>query len=244
MEYLFDSDNPYFEAWVELHDVDLGPRRGSPFFSFYRPQKSGAAPLYYAALCGFYDLAEYLIGKYSHQVNAIGGYYVSPLLAALSQEHFNVAEVLLGHGATVNVRGFKERIPLQSAATSGQIDIVRFLLKHNADVKSQDNDGDTALHDVGDPRDESPGLLPNTPDIARLLLQYGADVNQRNHVGSTPLHIAAEFGSVAVARVLLEYRANVAVKNNHCETAHQVALQHQQNEMIQLLSEYGSRSYR
>src|SRR5712675_601718 len=64
MEVLFDLDKPFFAAWLELHDIDTRPTIGSLFYLFCPLQKSDAAPLYYAALCGFYNLAEHLIAKY------------------------------------------------------------------------------------------------------------------------------------------------------------------------------------
>jgi len=88
MEYLFDLDKPYFAAWLKLHDVDLCPGLGSTFSMFCPPAKQDAAPLYYAALCGSHSLAEHLIDKYPQQVNAHGGYYVTPLVAALAEKHF------------------------------------------------------------------------------------------------------------------------------------------------------------
>jgi hypothetical protein len=60
MERLFDPDRPYFSAWVKLHDVypgsagPLTPKRNA----------TGAAPLYYAAFCGFHEIVEHLALKY------------------------------------------------------------------------------------------------------------------------------------------------------------------------------------
>jgi len=243
MQYLFDSDKPYFAAWLKSHDVDLRPESSSPFHDFCPHRKSSAAALYYAALCGFYDLAEHLIGKYPQQVNAHGGYYVTPLVAALAQKHFKVAELLLRHDATVNVRGDNEWIPLQVAAYYGQIDVVRLLLNHKADVNYQDDPGWTALHFVVDDS-EVPKLPQNTAGIARLLLDHGADVNARHLYGNTPLHLAAWFGDVTVARVLLERDANVDEENNNGETPFHLALGRKQNEIMNLLSEYGAKSSR
>ena len=104
MEYLFDLDKPYFAAWLQLHDIDI-PRPGSSFFRFTPRSKSDAPPLYYAALCGFQDLVEHLIVKYPQHVNTTGGYYVTPLVAALAGGHFQTAKLLRDNGAHVNVRG-------------------------------------------------------------------------------------------------------------------------------------------
>src|SRR5712675_1367495 len=225
MEYLFDLDNPYFAAWLKLHDVDVRPGPGSTFFMFGPYHKSDASPLYYTPLRGFHDLAEHLIDKYPQQVNAHGGYLVTPLVAALVQEHFKLAELLLRHGAatTANARENK-RIPLQSAAFYGQIDVVRFLLNHNADVNSRDDHGWTALHCVGHSRQGSRQL----EKVTRLLLERGADLNARNHTGNTPLLKAVDSGNVTVARVLLEHRANVDAEDKEGRTPFQLALGHEQ----------------
>src|SRR6201996_5065524 len=67
MEYLFDVDKPYFEAWVQLHDIDDGD--GYSFSNVPEPEP-GARPLYYAAMCGFYELVEHLTSKYPQFTSA------------------------------------------------------------------------------------------------------------------------------------------------------------------------------
>jgi len=250
MEYLFDLDKPYFTAWLKLHDVDLHPSRrpnSESAFSLFCPpagQKLDAIPLYYAALCGFHDLAQHLIGEYSQQVDAQGGYYATPLVAALANKHFRVAQLLLHHGVctTVNIQGYRGRIPLHSAAFSGQIDMVQLLLEHKADVKSQDHMGDTALHYLatipGDPKgSKSP---QNLASIAGLLLEHGADLDAQGISGWTPLHKAARCGNVMVAHVLIEGGADPNAKDDKAQTPFQHALERKQDEMIKLLSKQHS----
>ncbi|KAH9989294.1 hypothetical protein BJV77DRAFT_1151561 [Russula vinacea] len=99
MEYLFDPDKPHFEMWRTLYDIDTRPGHPGTFFLFASICEYVAAPLYYAALCGFYDIAEHLIIKHSQDVNANGGYYQRPLLAALAGKHFQTAELLRHNGA-------------------------------------------------------------------------------------------------------------------------------------------------
>jgi Ankyrin repeats (many copies) len=87
----------------------------SPLFMF-SVRSLERAPLYYAALCGFHDMAEYLIIKHRQEVNANGGIYVSPLGQALAREHLDVAQLLYQHGADVDVQSDFGRTPLTSAA--------------------------------------------------------------------------------------------------------------------------------
>jgi hypothetical protein len=63
------------------------------------------SPLYYSVLCGFYDLVKHLAIKHPQHVNAICGRYRFPLFAALSEDHIEVAELLLEHGANVDASG-------------------------------------------------------------------------------------------------------------------------------------------
>jgi hypothetical protein len=76
MEYLFDANKPHFKVWLTLCDIDTWPNRDSTFSLFTPYDKSSAAPLYYAALCGFHDLVEHLITEHPQYVNADGGYHV------------------------------------------------------------------------------------------------------------------------------------------------------------------------
>jgi hypothetical protein len=105
MEYLFDLDKPYFAAWRELYDIDAHPPEDTIFYQFTPVSKSKSdadTPLYYAALCGFPKIVEQLIVKHPQHVNALGGYYVTPAVAALVGRYFRLAQLLLSR-----VVGFK-----------------------------------------------------------------------------------------------------------------------------------------
>jgi hypothetical protein len=118
---LFDSSVPHFAAWVRVHDID------ECWYFFSQGGRNGiGSPLYYAAFCGFYDLAERLIMKHPDQVNAYGGWILFPLPAALYNRHFHVADLLYRHGAVVDVQGDDKFTPLHAASRShGQVDIMR-----------------------------------------------------------------------------------------------------------------------
>jgi len=238
MECLFDSDRLSFAAWVKSRDLYLYSSAGNSLYWYeFNPQdKSHPNDLYSPAFFGTF--AEDLIRKYPQQVDAHCRDCVAPLVMALAQEHFNVAELLLRHGATVNIRNNWNRIPLHLAAHCARIDQLQSLLKNNADVNHRDDYGWTALHlSVNN-------TCQGSEDIARLLLQHRADVNTRNALGNTPLHYAASYGRVTIARVLLEWGAKVDEKNNYDKTPFQYAFESKQNEVMTLLSKYGAKSSR
>ena len=219
MEYLFDSDEPYFAAWLQLIDIDTYSEQ--PFEEFSLSSTSSGIPLYYAALYGFQDLVEHLVAKYPQHVNTSGGKYGTPLVAALVGRHFQTARYLLHNGAHVDVRDDDGFTPLFCAVWYGDLETVQLLLDYKADANARNVDNFTPIHELPrgsqslDVHHHSPQMLV---DIARLLLEHGADVNAQSTDGWTPLHDAAEFGQVEVARVFLERGANVGAEDENGET--------------------------
>ncbi|KAF8502067.1 hypothetical protein F5888DRAFT_1607906, partial [Russula emetica] len=218
MDSLFDPNKPYFEAWLQLHDMDT--ESVSTFYQFTPKTKSDATPLYYAALCGFQDMVERLIVNNPEHVNATGGYCVVPLIAALGAGHSQTAKVLRDSGAHPNVTGFEERAPLHAAAWCGDFEMVQVLLEYKADVNARSAIRETPLHFVSQ-RMSYPG--PSLSKVARLLLEHGADVNAMRNDRFTALHMAAQARNVEVVRVLLEHGADVGAENEDGETASQLA---------------------
>ena len=243
MESLFDLDKPYFAAWLKLYDIDTPSPSGSTFYMFTSHGRRGASPLYYAALCGFQNFVESLIVKYPQHVNAGGGYYVTPLVAALAGKHFQTAELLRHHDANLNVQCFTGNTPLHSAACYGDVEMVQVLLNLDADVNIRNKNRRTPLNYL--PYCPSGyGDLPNYPqslsDVARLLLDCGADVNARNDQGRTPLHTTTYMGRIEAIRVLLDRGANVGVEDNQGKTPFSLAKERQFDEIMKLLSEHGA----
>jgi ankyrin repeat protein len=234
MKLLFDPDKPYFASWLQVHDIDIKPPLESPlgYFAIYSYQKSNTAtPLYYAALCGFHDLAEQLIIKHPQQVNITCGCYVSPLAAALSGGHLKIAQLLYERDADVDVQGDDNRTPLDGASSSGHREIVEWLFNRSANPNVQDRSGWTPLHSAA-----SFGHV----DVCRLLLEYKVDTNAREDGGQTPLHLASYHGHVNVARLLLEHGADVNARDNERHTPLRRAAIVGHLEVARLLVEHGA----
>ncbi|KAH9073600.1 hypothetical protein EDB83DRAFT_2260404, partial [Lactarius deliciosus] len=93
MEQLFDPDQPYFEAWVELYDFDLDfddDDGGYSPNSDIVDSKPGARSLYYAALCGLRELVEHLILEYPQYASARGGCRGTALHSASFAGHLQI----------------------------------------------------------------------------------------------------------------------------------------------------------
>ena len=188
---LFDSAEPYFTAWLQLHDID------DRWAAFKAPDRG--SPLYYASLCGFRDLAAHIIVEHPEQVNAWGGHRHIPLAAALYNRHFDIADLLYQHGAAVDVIGHTNQTQLQVASVDGRSDVARWLLDHGADPNSQQGDHKSPLA----------AALYNTHfDVAELLHQRGAAVDVIGYHNKTPLQVASADGRDDVARWLLDHGAD------------------------------------
>ena len=263
MDDLFDSSKPHFAAWLKVHDFDKS-------WSFFLPSSlySVGSPLYYAAFCGFYDLAERLVMKHPEQVNARGGRILSPLPAALFKRHFRVANLLYSHGAVVDVRDRSQCTPLRIASHDGQVDIMRWLLDHGADVNARNSSGYTPLSgaaagihvdavqllleynaDINSQSDEGETPLyyasrgdpeGKAADIVRRLLERGADPNICDNYHTTPLHEASSKGPLEAARLLLSYGAKGDEKDGGGRTPFQLATSRGHREMTKLLLEHGA----
>ena len=262
MDDLFDSSKPHFAAWLRVHDIDKDWRRFSPY-----SRDGVGSPLYYAALYGFYDLAERLITKHPEQVNTRGGRTLFPLPAALYKRHVHVANLLYHHGALVNVQGAYGYTPLHAASYGGQVDSLRWLLSHGADANTLSSNSFTPLSEAVDGMQFEAilVLLEHNADInladvsgetplcwvlshscanekmmdmmVRRLLEHGADPNIRAKNRPTPLHGASSRGLVEAARLLLRHGAKVDEKDRQGMTPYQLA---KSDEMKKLLLEYGA----
>jgi len=237
MECLFDTNKPHFKVWLTLCDMDTYSNYDGTFYWFVpHGGKSPAAPLYYAALCGFHDLVEHLITKNPQDVNADGGYYLRPLVVALAGEHFQTADLLRHNGADPNVQGRFGRNPLHAAARSGNFEVVRILIECNpADINARNEGGWTPLLRA------SGGHNLKDGSVLRLLLEHGADINVQDEKGWTALHVASYNGALAVVRLLLEHGADVKVKNDYGQTPLQVAAYRGHEKGTKLLREHGAK---
>jgi hypothetical protein len=205
MEELFNPNKPYLAAWTWIHDVDLGLSRKTIDNLEERPTRPRASALYYAVLCGFSGLANYLIITHGENVNAECGKDGTPLHAAAYAGHLDAAQLLLAYGVDVNTINGSKRTPLCSAYDGGHLDVMRFFLEHGADADVHYDSYGLLLHDAS---------WYGQVDALHLLLQHNANVNARNNENETPLHHASRMGQAEVAQLLLEHGALV---NAQCD---------------------------
>ena len=227
MKRLFNPRSPYLAAWVGICDVD-GGYAGDPFAE--HPSQPKATALYYASLCGFSGLANYIICTHGEDVNVKCGSHGTPLGAASYNGHMDVVHVLLDHGANVNTID-KKNTPLSSAYHGGQLEIMQRLLEHGADADVWCNSSDLVLH-----------LASRTgrAEVVHLLLRHNADVNARGQFDRTPLQRASLFGHTNVVRLLLDHGADINVLSRGGNPPLHIAIRNKHLKVVQLLLERGA----
>ena len=163
------------------------------------PQADGATALAWAAHWDDVETADLLIHAGAN-VNAANSYGVTPLSLACTNQNAAMVEKLLNAGADPN--GVPAGTPvLMTAARTGNVDIVKALLAHGANVNAKEGArGQTALMWA---------VAEKHPEVARLLIDQRADVHARSASGFTPLLFAAEQGDLDSARILLDAGADV-----------------------------------
>ena len=228
MKELFDSMKPFFAAWLRLYNKDT--YHSFKHFAMLHGEWLPGAPLYYAALCGFYDLAEHLIVNHPEQVNAIGGRHMSPLGAALAADHFKIPQLLYQHGADVDLRGY-DKLTLLCVASNRHRDVVEWLLNRGADPNIGGRTGWTSLHCAA---------RFGRTDIAEILLQYKAVVDAQDNCGQIPLHLASKWGHVNFTRLLLERGADVNFQDVDGRTPLHLANDMMELDIARLLVEHGA----
>ncbi|WVZ75347.1 hypothetical protein U9M48_023408 [Paspalum notatum var. saurae] len=88
--------------------------------------------------------------------------------------------------------------PLAYAVREGSVDVVQYLLDHNANPDSPNGKGSTPLHYAA---------AGGNCEIVKALLSKGANVDSNGDTG-TPLHNAAFFKRDGAMKILLDHHAD------------------------------------
>ena len=217
MERLFKSKS-HFAAWLRLYNID---NSSEPY----------AGPLYYAALCGFRDIAELVAVAHPQEVNARGGKHVTPLHAAVDKGHLGVAKLLVERGADMGCRDSQSQTPLHVASYRGHTEVVSLLIYHGADLNAEGFNQETSLYLA---------LKEGRRDIAKLLLEHRADINRPEIRGLTALHYALLHGHSDIVQFLLDHGADTNRRDNRSLTPLHHASMEGLNDIVQLLLDHGA----
>jgi len=196
MERVFNPNKPYLAAWGWLHDVEHDWVRRSIDDLTECPLPLQRTVLYYAALCGFSGVINYLIITHAEDVNTQSGEHGAPLHVVSDSGHAEFVYLLLQHNAGVNakLRDWVDWTPLHFASFHGHTKVIELLLEYGADVNAQSTTQSMPLRFASEN-----GHIA----VVRLLLRHGADVHMQSKDGLTVLQRAMMCGSADIVQLLL-----------------------------------------
>ncbi|KAK1499028.1 hypothetical protein CCUS01_02649 [Colletotrichum cuscutae] len=213
------STTPLLEATDYLHIartlLESGADPNLRGFTKHPWEDISRLPLSQASTRGQPEMVKLLL-DYGADVNASTTEGTALLLAATGG-HDNIARLLLGAGAQVDLCSLDDRSPLAEASMRGHTKVVRLLLDNHAVVDKQTRFGSALLA----------ATHRRHTSVVRLLLEKGADYEVADNVqqsksmafektrfkymnrprnGEDPLTVASKLGHIEIAQLLLKHR--------------------------------------
>lgn len=116
--------------------------------------------------------------------------------AAACLGHIEIVQYLLEEGAPVNFRDpCTGRSALHWAIVGDQYQMCKLLIKHGADINSEDKENVTPLLRA---------TIGRKLDIVKLIITNGADINWRDSLQCSPLHYACVHGDPALVDLIVK----------------------------------------
>eukprot|EP00756_Hemistasia_phaeocysticola_P056684 Hpha_TRINITY_DN3308_c0_g1::TRINITY_DN3308_c0_g1_i1::g.172262::m.172262/K21440/ANKRD50; ankyrin repeat domain-containing protein 50 len=201
--------------------------------------EDGQTPCHIAAFHGHSDVIRALI-KIGCDVNRQDNRDRTPCWLAADGGHSDALSVLIDEGkADVNKEAVKGgwlvpgTTPLYTAALRGHADVIRILLKGQADVNKAKQDGRTPVC--------SAAQRGNSHALRVLITEGHADVNMAKNDGATPCFKAAQRGHSDALRILIaEGRADVNKSKNDGRTPCFIAVQNGHYNCLRILIAEGN----
>uniref|UniRef100_A0A8C2XL21 Ankyrin repeat and SOCS box containing 14 n=1 Tax=Cyclopterus lumpus TaxID=8103 RepID=A0A8C2XL21_CYCLU len=240
-------------GWIPLHEASArgGRRILEIIFSASPPGAAqcrtlkGETPLFLAVVHGLRENATFLLQN-ACSPDLQNDEQDSPLVAAILNDQYDLATLLLRYGAAVDQTGPLSRTALHESAFLGLENFVYLLLDSGADPNARDVKKKTPLAlasqnghlNVAEVLlekgarvwcdSESGSILfdaaaSGNPDVISLLLDHGADPNAPLYGGQLPLHRVAYHGHILALEHLIPVTELDAVKQSGMSPLHSAA---------------------
>ncbi|XP_030625548.1 dynein heavy chain 12, axonemal [Chanos chanos] len=247
---------PDSRGWIPLHEAAVQEKRSILEITFSASFQGagqcctarGETPLFLAVVSGLRENATFLLQN-GCSPNCQNEDEDSPLVAAIKNDQYDLASLLLRFSAKVDQRGGLQRTALHEASLLGLENFVYLLLQSGADPNAKDASERTPLGlaaqaghlniveillqkgasviSLSKSTDSASILFEaaasGNPDIISLLLEYGADPNQPTHTGHLPIHRAAYRGHLLALEHLIPVTKREAVKESGMSPLHSAA---------------------
>lgn len=147
-----------------------------------------------------------------------------------------IVDILIKAGADANNREKRKFLPPSMSGTTplmviSNLDVVKTLIEHGADVNEVDNNGKTVL--MWAAGSESPSLF-------LYLLRQSTNIHAKDHEGETALTHAVNNGDVKITLILLGAGADVNSQNKDGRTALHHAVMNGSRKLVKILMGAGA----
>jgi ankyrin repeat protein len=157
-----------------------------------------------------------------------------PVLCIAARDgHIEIMELLLKHGANVNIR-YENNSPLMFAVINGSYDGLKLLLDHGADVNAKGANKNTPLI----------VQAISNPENVKLLLEYGADVDIKNKYGATALIKACKCrkSNIEIIKLIIKAGGTINIVDASGKTALDYVIEKKQTAITKLLKSHGAKT--
>jgi ankyrin repeat protein len=114
-----------------------------------------------------------------------------PLAIAMEHGYYEIAQLLIDHGANIYRKGINNYNIIDYALSNGRVDSLKFLFSNRMDLNLT----------VREPLKETPLHIAASNcriEVAQFLIDHGANLNSIDHDGSSPLHYVILSGRCAI----------------------------------------------
>ncbi|XP_057685675.1 dynein axonemal heavy chain 12 [Corythoichthys intestinalis] len=240
-------------GWIPLHAAAVQESKqileiifsASPFGAAQCRTFKGETPLFLAVVYGRRQNSIFLLQNGCNP-NIQDDEQDSPLMAAILNDQYDMATLLIRHGAQVDQLGPLSRTALHEAAFLGLENFVYLLLESGANPNACDIRKKTPLALAAENghlnvvehliqkganvecESESGSILfdaakSGNPDVISLLLEHGADANLPFHSGHLPIHRAAYHGHILSLQHLIPVTKLCTIKESGMSPLHSAA---------------------
>ncbi|XP_028308067.1 dynein heavy chain 12, axonemal isoform X2 [Gouania willdenowi] len=240
-------------GWIPLHEAAVqGSRKilemtfsASPPGAVHCRTLKGETSLFLAVLHGLRENATFLLQN-GCSADLQNDEQDSPLVAAILNDQYDLATLLLRYNADINQTGALNRTALHESAFLGLENFVYLLIASGANVNACDIKRKTPLSlaaqnghlnvvevllekgahvwsESGSGTVLFDAAASGNPDIISLLLDYGADPNIPLHSGHLPIHRVAYHGHRLALERLIPVTKLEAVKESGMSPLHSAA---------------------
>ena len=176
-----------------------------------------------------------LLLEFGANPNAAGGRSGTALGASVARQDYRSVQELLGGGADINVdiAHWDWGTVIQKASLGGDVQMVRLLIDHGADINASHGFYGSALQAAS---------AGGHSQVVKILLDNGADTNALGGYHGSAIQAASAGGHSEVVQMLLDNGADINASNGYYSSAILAALARGHSEVVQILIKHGAKA--